>query len=217
MNLYRHPCIGNYKSVAVRDMLARLYERDGDPLEWSAITGCLRGFPEEDLKRIFTGLVDLGYASGDGSFYALTLQGNQMRCARAVKPLARKAADSLLIGLLSRVAEVNSDVHKFAYRVQRISLFGSYLSDRDPISDIDILYDLEQVKDDTQFAARCTSSVTQANKQWMLYDCREYLFAHSQVIRFLRNRSPHLHMMSRREVVLPPNTTMKTVYRSPQL
>ena len=78
---------------------------------------------------------------GNPDFYKLTPKGETFRVATGARPLTRKTAERKLSEFMARVTEVNSSAH-FAYRVRKVIVFGSYLSSRDKLGDIDIAVEL---------------------------------------------------------------------------
>lgn len=57
--------------------------------------------------------------------------------------ITRKKADELILKLLERAKEINTstDKYKYPYKVKRIIVFGSYLSEKEHLGDIDIFYE----------------------------------------------------------------------------
>ncbi len=73
-----------------------------------------------------------------------TLTGNAVARAKKLKPMPRVEAEELLKRVLEAVDEINtSSLH--SYRVTRLAVFGSYLSDSSDLGDLDIAYELEGV------------------------------------------------------------------------
>jgi DNA-binding MarR family transcriptional regulator len=73
----------------------------------------------------------------------LTDKGKELRRCTAAKPVFRKTADRLLREFMTRVAEINAS-DEYLMSVARVVIFGSYLTDRDPIGDLDIAVYLEK-------------------------------------------------------------------------
>lgn len=127
-------------AVALRDALRRVQgrpfsaERLTDRIDLRSIT------PSELMKR----LVDHGLVEhlDDEPRYGLTVRGNALANARAGRPIKRATADRAVAELLSRVDDVeNRDA--FAYVVQSVTLFGSYLTtDDETIGDVDLAIEL---------------------------------------------------------------------------
>ena len=66
----------------------------------------------------------------------MTVKANELRCESRGR-LTRAKADGLVCELLARVRALNADA-KYAFKVDSVVLFGSYLSSRDRIEDVDV-------------------------------------------------------------------------------
>lgn len=103
-----------------------------------------------DAKSILKNLVDDNYLtinkkiSFDGSWYKVeeTDIGRRFAIATANPPISRKKAELLLTELLNRVQVVN-DSAEYAYFVKSVKVFGSYLSDKAILGDLDVAVKLE--------------------------------------------------------------------------
>jgi predicted nucleotidyltransferase len=81
--------------------------------------------------------------------------------ASAARPLTRRNAKKLQ-EFLARVREVNSTDY-YLYKVRRALVFGSYLSDRDRINDIDIAVELvHRITDPEQRGAADRARIDEA-------------------------------------------------------
>ena len=78
----------------------------------------------------------------DREYWKCTIKGNALGQASA-RPISRKTADRILRGFLERVHEVNANDY-YLHVVPVVFVFGSYLSDKEKIGDIDLAFDLEQ-------------------------------------------------------------------------
>ncbi|MBU2893531.1 nucleotidyltransferase domain-containing protein [Colwellia sp. D2M02] len=76
-------------------------------------------------------------------FWERTVKGCQLSMASAAKRVKRTTADKHFRDFLERVNEVNTN-DKFLYQVSKVSLFGSYLTDAETVSDIDLFVWLER-------------------------------------------------------------------------
>jgi hypothetical protein len=97
-------------------------------------------------EQIQRGLLEEGYIEPSGSPFGpehwhLTLKGSALANARARKPITRKTAERLIEEFLARVREVNAG--DYAYRVRRVIVFGSFLSDSADLGDVDLSIELE--------------------------------------------------------------------------
>jgi hypothetical protein len=68
--------------------------------------------------------------------YETTIQGNALALAKAGNPVSRASADRVLQEFLDRVKRVNEQ-SELAYNVESVVVFGSYLTDRTKLNDLD--------------------------------------------------------------------------------
>ena len=87
-------------------------------------------------KKIATGLDDK-----QRPFWKNTIKGNALAMATNARPVKRTTADRALAQFLDRVATVNA-TGDLAYRVTRVVVFGSYLTQAHELNDVDLLVDL---------------------------------------------------------------------------
>lgn len=78
----------------------------------------------------------------DDNLFANTVEGNAVAQAKKLKPISRKNADELLRGVVDAVDEINSS-SLYAYKISKLAVFGSYLSDCEDLGDLDLAYELE--------------------------------------------------------------------------
>ena len=108
------------------------------------------GASEAAGDKLFNTLLQEGYFTindekfGDSVYWivAETEKGRHLGVTRANPPITRAKADSLLQELLQRVKEINN--HKeYVYKVVTVKVFGSYLSDKELLGDLDVAIKLE--------------------------------------------------------------------------
>lgn len=106
----------------------------------------------DELSRL--GLLKRAKAEGD-RHWVPTVQGNALAGAKALAPMTRKTADALLQKLLARVLEVNARAD-FLYTVTRVDVFGSYLSERPHLNDLDLAIELRaRLEDEDEHFDAC--------------------------------------------------------------
>ena len=74
--------------------------------------------------------------------YETTIAGNALGIAKAGKPVSRQSAERTLREFLNRVRSVNQR-RELAYVVESVVVFGSYLSDKNQLNDLDIAVELK--------------------------------------------------------------------------
>ena len=74
-------------------------------------------------------------------YWGNTIKGNALANASAAKSVNRKTAEKALNLFLERVEHVNSNPY-YLYKVKRVLIFGSFLSDSETVNDIDLAIEL---------------------------------------------------------------------------
>ena len=94
--------------------------------------------------------------TSDNQSWENTTAGNANASAGPKSP--RTSAEKQLKGLLHRAAAVNGNA-QYAYIVKRISIFGSYLSDQERLSDVDVVIELQPRHTDPTLQAQLFEAV----------------------------------------------------------
>jgi hypothetical protein len=105
------------------------------------------GAPINESRPVFEAMVAAGYFALDGEGkYAPRELFNRLALARVGEGLPRAQADALLAKVLKAAQRINMNAADFRCRVARIAVFGSYLTDKDPIGDLDLAVDVEELR-----------------------------------------------------------------------
>lgn len=91
-------------------------------------------------EKIFEFLLDEKYLEQNPSYddsHLLTESGSRFANAMASKPIKRTTADKAVAALIERAKEINKS-SKYLCRVKRMTVFGSYLSDKAILNDVDV-------------------------------------------------------------------------------
>ena len=180
---------------------------------------------KKDYNKIVNILIDNGYIikersivclNGLESFsvpYTMTEKGRELSRAKCGNRMNRSQADKLFNEILERVKEVNDNPY-YLYKINNIALFGSYITDKKDLGDIDIAFDY-------QFKRRIVKTKdgldneTKANmKRSDERNCNDFVkslsFGLHEVSTFLKKRSPKIHITpySHLEYL---NTEIKTI------
>jgi predicted nucleotidyltransferase len=134
--------IAGQPATTIRNFLKRSH---GDGWDLPYATKRLRT-DEVSARKVVAELAARGYVesvspSDDGERWKNTTRGNAFAGATAAKPLLRASADKRLKEFIERVEEVRTNPH-YLYKVRRVILFGSYLTSKDRINDIDLCVSL---------------------------------------------------------------------------
>src|SRR5207248_7344817 len=113
--------------------IRRFMKRTGD-LTWELdLIRAELGVSLKDSKKIAKRLEALGLIERVGTSWRKTVKGNALANASAARPLTRTTADAKLKEFLERVDAVNGD-ERFAYRIRKVIVFGSFLTGRERIN-----------------------------------------------------------------------------------
>jgi predicted nucleotidyltransferase len=145
-----------------------------------------------------------------GPWYELTDQGTRLAQASAAAPLRRATAERKLREFMARVEQVNQS-EEFAYRVKRVVLFGSYLTDAERVNDIDLAVELaprwdgfdvgiqyQKEQERVRLAPRHRTRNALAIQQWPWREVLHFLKARSRAFSFHDIRDPILHGIAKR-------------------
>ena len=122
-------------------------------LAWLNIDTVCRelGVSTHEAQRVITGMENAGLIEKEKSvgldgkdylFWENTIRGNALAMATTARPVKRKTAEKALTQFLGRVSAINEN-DEVAYRVTRVVVFGSYLTQASEINDVDLLVDLK--------------------------------------------------------------------------
>ena len=82
-------------------------------------------------------------ASETEHYWKRTLKGNALSKALFSRPVSRRIAEKRLSEFMNRVHQVNAD-SRFLYRVRKVILFGSFLTDALCVGDLDLAVELDR-------------------------------------------------------------------------
>jgi predicted nucleotidyltransferase len=137
--------------MSVRNFL----RSSSQPQKWRAeYLSSLLKLEEIQTVELLMELEEKGYIEKDELYYGEqywrnTINGNALGNASAAKPYKRKTAEKALTKFMERVQKVNSDPY-YLYKVTRVVLFGSYLSDVPEVSDVDIALEIAPKEEDLE-------------------------------------------------------------------
>lgn len=147
-------------------------------------------------KKVIATLEEEGYinplkGSSREKWWTNTLMGNSLALASAAKPITRATADKKLSEFLERVKVVNqNDI--YAYKVKQVLVFGSYLSNKERISDVDIAIELVPRENDRERQTAIERErIKEAHQHGRCFNhfLDELLWPRQEVLKFLKSRS----------------------------
>jgi hypothetical protein len=130
--------IEGVSALALRNLLRRLGgDRSFTPKWFEA-----KGYGRKQSSNIVHGLIAMGYIKeapdrAGTMWYQLTDLGHRFVAGSAAQRIHRSTAEKALAELMQRVAEVNASPD-FIKRVGEVVVYGSYLSSKERLGDLDI-------------------------------------------------------------------------------
>ncbi|MEW6624887.1 MAG: nucleotidyltransferase domain-containing protein [Bacillota bacterium] len=201
--------------ISIRDFLKYVQLRDWWTIDF--LTARLR-VSKSMAKKIINVLVEQGYIEESKRYnrekaWVNTIKGNSLAMASAAKPIYRRTADDILLKFMKRVNEVNTN-DKFAFRVEKVIVFGSYLSDKERLNDIDLAIKLEsKEKDKKKRRQREQERISIALKSGRVFGnfLQEVFWPMTEVKLFLKNRSRSISLHDTDDPILQ-ETNYKVLY-----
>jgi len=150
----------------------------------------------------------------EDQFWYTTVKGNALANATARKPISRKTADRLIQEFLIRVQHINAG--DYAYRVKRVIVFGSYLSDAPTMNDVDLSLDLEDRYQDVEARKKGhearIAAAEEAGRHFKDY-VQVLVWPQQEVYLYLKHHSPSLSFHEEeREQVLAQHHPSKIIF-----
>ncbi len=169
--------------------------------------------PVVEARQLLRRMERLGYLEVDSQlpdarWWKATRQGLRLAAATAAPPVHRRTAEKALQAFLARAQEVNANPY-FLYRVRTVVVFGSFLTRKSHLNDLDLAIRLESKQSDAdrRLAAEVTRIKEAVKQRGRRFDnlTAMYTWPQIEVLRFLRGRSRviQLHDMSGESGPLP--------------
>jgi hypothetical protein len=132
----------------------------------------------------------------DALRWQTTIKGNALARATARRPITRPTAEKLVESFLARVLKINA-CEDYAFYVQKVLVFGSYLSDRPDLGDVDLAVTLAFRYDDVdkrqeQFDKRIQYAVDQGRVFKNIVE--RYGWPQIEIFRILKASLPSLSL-----------------------
>ena len=110
--------------------------------------------PQDDAEYTLRELDRDGYIEFDHlidkiEYWHITDKGCRLSCASAAKPILRSTAERKVRELLERVKVINNDP-QYLYKITKFIVFGSYLSHKERLNDVDFGVYLERKEKDNE-------------------------------------------------------------------
>ena len=85
------------------------------------------------------GIVEFVRMSDYGDVFRAAPAGCTLRMQKDIPPISRQKADGLLNAVIQNARKINADP-SVCYNIERIDVFGSYLSDKQQLGDLDLAF-----------------------------------------------------------------------------
>jgi hypothetical protein len=155
--------------------------------------------------------------SDNGQSWRRTARGGALANALFSTPVSRQTAEKALRAFLDRVRQVNSD-KRFLYRVRKVIVFGSFLSDVPFVGDLDLAIDMWPKETDSHKHAEMVlaraNEAASCGRRFRNY-VERLSFAEQEVTSFLKARSRILQLARCDDGVLNI-TDSRVIYEYPE-
>lgn len=193
MNISSKTLIAGHSALKVRNCLRRYR---GLPFNWRAAAISLKIDEAEarrDLRRLHKmNLIQPSeHQSGESIAYTATLEGNALANASAARRISRATAERHLAAFLQRVKSVNRNT-TYLHRVESAVVFGSFLTDKTQLSDVDIALKLApRIRDGKKFLRLTRLKVDEARRKGHTFHnvIEELSWPEGEVLLVLKARS----------------------------
>jgi hypothetical protein len=136
-------------------------------------------------------------------WFEATELGASLAMASGAPRITRSTANRVVDEFLSRVSQANQD-SRYLYRITAVLVWGSYLSERENLGDVDFAIELTpRSTDDGWFTKMYREKISEAYAQGRRFRnlTEEYLWPRTEVWMFLRNRSRSISIHELQELV----------------
>ena len=191
MYIDKKSTISQFPALKVRDLLKKL---KGSPFTLENASYNL----EKDLdltKQLLSNLEKDGYIeksknTSKPGFWDVTLKGSSLSLASAAKPIKRETAERILQEFMERVHKINQDSY-YLYKVSKVIVFGSFLSNKERINDLDIAVKLlPKISDPKKQRQVEQQRIKEAFESGRNFNntIDELFWPHNEVMYFLKSR-----------------------------
>ncbi len=145
--------------------------------------------------------------------YSKTTKGNALALARAVGPISKEKAENIFREFMGRVNKVNQDPD-FIYKVSKVLLFGSYITDATLVNDIDVAVEIVRKDDDYDtYKIKHDIKIKELENNGKYFGglIPELMYPLKEVILFLKARSKYISIHMADDQILK-QTEVKQVY-----
>ncbi len=201
MNLTKNQLIAGHPAIQVRNFLR---EYDGLIIRLITIQKALQ-IDADEAKAFLRRMIKLRYlerreslSGGDRGTYEVATPGLALANASSVQPITRKTAERILKDFVNRMHAVNASTKDpYAYRIASAVLFGSILSEKERLGDVDIAIELHPTtSNDREFKDLCRYRfwMAQLNGRRFKSDFDQIAWPTAEIFHVLRARTRSLSL-----------------------
>lgn len=170
------------------------------------------------IKRLFSeGYIEKSEDSEGTNSWITTIRGNALALASAAKPVKRVTAEKALQEFLLRAKRVNTDPY-YLYYVEKVIVFGSYLSDCPTLNDVDLAIKLKSKFNDNKERVKNENiRIKEAYRKGRVFGniVDRLYWPYIEVIYFLKSRSRTISLHPIDDDILE-NAKKKILYQREQ-
>ena len=214
VNIDPKATVGGVPILQVRDFLKR-YGAEGFMAK-----DLRERFGEAVAAHLLRVVVSEGYVERAEIYgewrYGNTAKGGQLARASAARPVSRAKAEQALTEFLGRCDDVRTRP-EFLFTVEEAILFGSMLTDKPKVSDVDVAIALRpKEKDAARLAALVHEQVRHARDEGVRFSnlLEMHHYPWSRVERFLKGRS-RIVQLTRADDEILGHADKKVIYSDP--
>lgn len=130
---------------------------------------------------------------------------------KAIPHISKYRASELFKSFMDRVREVNQN-DTYLYKIDKVLLFGSFISDTDFVNDIDIALEItRKVFGDVEWDTKDEKKVREALDKGVRFDnfVSEIFHTQNEVIKFLRAKSRYISIHTIDDQILKQTKTVQ--------
>lgn len=190
------------------DCARQIHERDCDIKRFSlSVDDFARalGAPLIESTPVLLAMLADGFferVGGQADCYVPTRKLGQLALAKISTGISREEADTLLARIVEKAAWVNAHPDAYDHRIACVVVFGSYLTDKPHLGDLDIGVELEEL------SGRGRRREGESIDAWL----RRGQAAHNRALRALRLRQPKKISVHGLDEILSLNTPFRLMF-----
>lgn len=149
----------------------------------------------------------------DKQLWRNSIKGNALALASAARPILRTTAERKINEFLVKVNEVNKNEY-YLYKIKKVVLFGSYLSEAEKLGDIDLAVEIVPKETDCdKFKKLASERAREAKHNGRHFNniVEEVYWPQMEVLKYLKSRSRSISIHFADEPVLK-NSKHKVIF-----